>query len=277
MPSLTINPTTRTITDKLKQSLPHALLLVGQEGVGLATIARQIAGRSLADVIVPTDADGEPDLSPKGVIRISQIRSLAEKTRGKSLTRQIFIIDNADQMNTQAQNAFLKLLEEPAAQVSFILTSHAVQQFLPTIRSRVQSVHVDPISRADSERLIHQLGITDARKTQQLLFLASGRPAELTRLATDDKRFGEQVRYITDARQFLEGKPYEKIMIAFRYQKSRSDALAMLSLAQTILRSSLASRPSREIIHTADRLATVYERVLANGNIRLQLLSFVVK
>ena len=277
MPTLTLNPRSKRAIDTLKQSLPHAVLLAGRDGVGLATIAASIAGRDLIDTLRPTDRDGQIDLSPKGIIRITQIRALIERTRGKATQRQVVIIDDADQMNHQAQNAFLKLLEEPTPNLHFILTSHHPEALLATVRSRVQQLNIEQVSPEESKRLIHTHGISDERKVQQLLFLASGRPAELTRLLADESRFADQARYITDARTLLNGTPYQRILVAFRYQKDRSGALTMLTLAETVLRHSIRANSSRELIHTADRLATTYERILANGSTRLQLINFVLK
>lgn len=262
---------------KLREKLPQAILLEGATGVGLYTIAASIAGRDLAGVVRPTDVSGNLDTSDKGVIRIPQIRELIQQTRSKFTARQVIIIDDADKMNLHAQNAFLKLLEEPAPNVHFILTSHHAQILLPTILSRVQQVHIRPISTENSKRFIAKLGVDDARVIQQLLFLADGRPAELYRLANDQAFFAAQVALITDARTFIQGKVYERTMVVARYSSDRRQTLDLLTLAQSILHYSIKHNPSHQLIATADRLADTYDRIRANGNTRLQLMNFVIQ
>lgn len=276
MTSPIYNPETATLIDRATDTLPHALLLEGASGVGLATIARTIAWRDLAGFIQPTDKDGNVDTSPKGIIRVPQIRELIEQTRGKYTKRQVFVIDEADKMNMQAQNAFLKLLEEPAPNIHFILTAHAPQQLLPTVLSRVQRTPVRPISLADSKRFITKLGVDDPRKTQQLLFLASGRPAEIARLAADDKLFAERAALMADARELLQGKPYQRALVVSRYYSDRAKTLQLLELTQSIVMYTLTNNPSAQLVGTADRLTTAYERIGANGNTRLQLMNFVI-
>lgn len=277
MTSLIYNPETKLLLDRTTDALPHALLLEGPDGVGLATIARTVAWRDIAGFVQATDKDGAIDTSAKGVIRVPQIRALIEQARGKYTTRQVFVIDEADKMNHQAQNAFLKLLEEPAPNVHFILTSHAAHQLLPTVLSRVQRVPVRLITTDDSKRLIAKLGVTDARKTQQLLFLADGRPAEIARLAANESLFAEQAALMADAREFIQGTPYGRTLVVSRYYSDRAKTLRLLELAQSIVAFSLTNNPSHELVRTADRLATTYDRIAANGNARLQLMNFVVQ
>lgn len=276
MTSPIYNTETAKLIGQLADSLPQALLLEGMSGVGLATIARHLAWRDLAGFIQPTDREGSVDTSGKGVIRIPQIRELIEQSRGKFTTRQVFIIDDADKMNHQAQNAFLKLLEEPAPNIHFILTAHTPHQLLATILSRVQRIRIRPVSNEDSKRLISKLGVTDSRKVQQLLFLANGRPAEIARLAANEKLFAERATLMTDARELIQGKPYSRALVVSRYYNDRAKTLQLLELAQTIITFTLVSAPSKELVDMVDRLATTYERIAANGNVRLQLMNFVV-
>lgn len=277
MTSLIYNSETAPLIERTIDTLPHALLLEGVTGVGLGSIAAAIAWRDLAGRIQSTNVDGHIDTSSKGIIRVPQIRELIDHTKGKTTRRQVYIIDEADKMNAQAQNAFLKLLEEPAPNIHFILTAHAPHKLLPTVLSRVQRVPVRPVSVDDSKALIRKLGVTDARKTQQLLFLANGRPAEISRLVADEAAFAERAALMGDARTFIQGRQYDRTLVAMRYAGDRAKAMQLLDLAQSIITYTLASNPSRELVAVADRLTATYERIAANGNIRLQLMNFVVQ
>lgn len=259
-----------------RPELPHALLLEGPVGVGLHTIARHLADDDLNGEILPTDAKGAIDTSSSGVIRIAQIRELESQAMNRSRSRRVYIIDNADQMNIPAQNAFLKLLEEPSSHIRFILTSHHPDRLLPTTLSRLQTIQVAPITRDASHELLDMLGVHDTAKREQLLFLGDGLPAELCRLTQQTEVFDQQVATITAARQFLQGTSAEKLAVLNQYAKDRSGSLAMLAFAQRIIRFSLMTRPDADLIARADALSETYDRIAANGHIRLQLIRLVV-
>lgn len=275
--SLIYSTETKQTVTRLRAALPQAILLEGQKGVGLYTIARTIAGQSIGAVIQPTDVDGKPDTGPKGMIRLAQIRELQQYARGKSTDIRVFIIDDADKMNGQAQNTFLKLLEEPGEHIRFILTSHQPYLLLPTVLSRVQRVVITPISILDSQHFIKKLGVTDPKKTQQLLYIASGRPAELSRLVANESYFNDTATLAKDARTLIGGQLSERIIIASHYASDRSQTLRLLDAAQTVILFSIVNTPTPALLSLIDRLAATYDRVLANGNTRLQLVNFVIQ
>lgn len=260
----------------LRAELPHALLLTGPNGVGLTTLARHLADVHLCGIVEPTDAKGEVDHSSSGVIRVTQIRDLLSHAINKTRSRRVYIIDNADRMNHQAQNALLKLLEEPAPHVHFILISHHAEQLLPTVRSRAQLLRVPPVSRDQSLELLHLLHITDETVRAQLLFLADGLPAELSRLAVDPALFAHKAETITAARQFLQGTLLEKFQVIRACSTNRADTLETLTYAERILRHSLGQHPTAQLITRTDEISEAYDRIAANGYIRIQLARLVV-
>ena len=71
-------------------------------------------------------------------ITVDQIRALSEDALvlPNEAEHKVYILPEADSMNTPAQNAFLKLLEEPPAFVSFLLCAQRAEALLPTVRSR---------------------------------------------------------------------------------------------------------------------------------------------
>ena len=274
--SLHCNAETKRQIELLRKQLPQGVLLHGVVGVGLYTIARHIAGADCAAVIQPTDVDGAVDMSAKGIIRLSQIHELQQMARGKSTHRQVFIIDDAERMNHQAQNALLKLLEEPNYSVHFILTSHRTEGLLPTITSRVQQVAILPLSDDDSAHFIASLKVADVRKVQQLQFIADGRPAELHRLIHDEAYFERASQLVTDARQLVGGTDADKVRTVAHYQSDKVRALALLESVRELTLFSLQRTSSRELIRMLDTVVLTYERIAANGNVRLQLTRFAV-
>lgn len=265
-----LHPAAETLLAACQRELPQSLLLHGEPGIGLFTIASWLAGRNASAELHPTNAKGERD-DTGGTIGVEAVRELYESTRSKNTRRQVVVIDNAERMSHGAQNAFLKLLEEPNAKTHFILTAHRPQELLPTIRSRVQAVYINPVTRGQTEALLKTLGITDPTKRAQLQFAAAGLPAELTRLATDTEYFAARAGIIADARDFLQGDTYKRLLIANKYKADRAAALRLVRGCMAILRRSLSAKPQQAHVGQLDKLLSTEERLLRNQNVALQL------
>lgn len=271
--TLIVNDTFTGTLARLTSSLPQGILLHGDQGVGLHTISQRIAGRT-AVTLQPKDKKGDVD-SINGTISIEQIRALYEQTRSGGVP--VVIIDDAERMSMSAQNAFLKLLEEPSSKLHFILTSHHPDRLLPTIRSRVQSHHVPPITDEQSRSLITSARLSDEQRAQAL-FLAAGRPALLLRLANQPNKLAAQAVIMNDARQFLSHTSrYERLRMALKYATSRPDALQLVDATLQIIRYSLYHAPSRQHATTANRLLELHDALERNTSPRLQLVQFVLE
>ncbi len=148
--------------------LPHAILIDGDIGTG-----RHILAEFLSRAAVCSGEDipcGEcknckvaanknhPDIifiaPPEGKknILVDQIRELRAQAYIKphSASGKVFLIDRADSMNEKAQNALLKVLEEPPAGVTFILIAESKAAFLPTVISRCTVLSLTASSVKDS-------------------------------------------------------------------------------------------------------------------------------
>ena len=71
--------------------------------------------------------------------------------------RRVVLVDAADDMNPQAANALLKLLEEPPAATVFLMVSHMPSRLLPTIRSRCRTLPCAPLTPDDVARALAAL------------------------------------------------------------------------------------------------------------------------
>lgn len=126
------------ITNLIAQSQrPQSFIFAGNKGVGKAT-----AARSLVNNLLPSANDLLHNLlwieSESDIITIEQVRKIKEflgHTPHNDLYR-VVVIDGADDLNRNAANALLKILEEPPAQSVLVLVSHQPNHLLATIRSR---------------------------------------------------------------------------------------------------------------------------------------------
>ena len=273
--NLVLNPKSEKLVRRLGEHLPQSLLISGDAGVGLKSIARTIGNGSIIALIEQTDAKDKVDHA-RGSISVEVIRRLYEQTRARQTSRQVVIIDDADRMSHGAQNAFLKLLEEPNDNIHFILTSHQPKQLLPTIRSRVQEVNILPVSQEQTASFLTSLQVTDARKQAQLAFIASGLPAKMVRLTEDDDYFAREAKTMADARTFIQGSSFEKITVIHDYATSRERALELLDSALMIVRRSVSVHAEPRLIHQLERLLAAREAIDANHNVKLQLTQIVL-
>jgi hypothetical protein len=142
----------------------HAVLLTGD---GVSETARQLAKQLLHVTRLENQAyyrELGPD-SEKHAIAVKQIRELIGfftlKVPGGSAVNRVAVLHSAHAMTTQAQNALLKILEEPPEASVLILASSEPQKLLPTVRSRLQiirlPVRIEPPDTATLELVKHAL------------------------------------------------------------------------------------------------------------------------
>ena len=262
--------------DAVVRDEPHALLLTGPAGIGLATIASSLYVSGHAQVITVLPEKNEKVDLEKGIITVDSIRRLYDATRTLEPKGRVIIIDYAERMAPAAQNAFLKLLEEPTEGTRFMLLSHQPELLLPTITSRSQQVALRPITAEQSTELLDTLGVQDATKRAQLLFIAQGLPAELTRLVSDDERFDARATVVKDARSLVTGAAYEKLLLAKKYKDSREDALTLLEDALKLLKRTVAANGDAMSLRMLTRFEAIHKRVTEQGNVRLQLSATVL-
>ena len=273
---LVIHPSSKKALDSTVQKPPHALLLTGKDGIGLATIAQHYAKQTKEQMmIVLPEKEGKVD-TEKGTITVESIRRLYDILRTVEPKGRVVIIDYAERMAPAAQNAFLKLLEEPAPGNRFVLLTHQPETLLPTITSRSQKINIQPVTVEQSLALLDALKVTDATKRAQLMFIAEGLPAELTRLATNEKRFDDRVSIVKDARSLAMGSPYERLLLAKKYKDSRIEALTLIEDALMILRLTLAKNGDAATLRMLSRFEMLHKRLSEQGNVRLQLSATVV-
>ena len=278
-----IHPSTKQILGRMIGNFPHALLLSGPSGVGVCTIARSLAKqlRAVTFVIEPKRRlDGGKNLvidHEKGSIIIDDIRELYQMTRTKNTQKIVYIFDFGERtMTPQAQNAFLKLLEEPRDNVHFILATHRPDTLLPTILSRSQRIDVRKITSEQTARLLESMNIDDAVKKARITYAAKGLPAQITRLATNNKLYESRVTYMQDAKTMLGNSNYDKLVIIHKYKDSRTGAVMLIDDMNTQLKTVLAKSGDPHLVQSIAKHLVIRDRIIANGNIRLQLADVVV-
>ncbi|EOT41865.1 DNA polymerase III subunit delta' [Enterococcus columbae] len=157
--------------------LAHAYLFEGAKGTGKHQVSLWLAKRLFCTNLIDEapcqqcincqriehlEHPNVHVVQPDGqMIRVDQIRQLQAEfaKRGFESGRQVFILSQADKMNTQAANSLLKFLEEPSGEVLMILETQSLGSILPTIQSRCQIVHFPPIATKDLYEQLLQANI----------------------------------------------------------------------------------------------------------------------
>jgi DNA polymerase-3 subunit delta' len=174
----------RTLLDAYRSGrIPHAWLIGGAQGIGKATLAYRMArfvlahGDPAAQNVqkaatleldpahpvarhVAADTHGglltlERTANDKGVMRtVISVEQTRETIAFFGSTAavdgwRVCIVDTVDELNPNAANALLKVLEEPPRRSMFLLVSHAPARVLPTIQSRCRKLALRPLSEND--------------------------------------------------------------------------------------------------------------------------------
>jgi len=195
--------------------LPHALLLTGSEGVGKYLSARWLALGLLCETgpgppceicgackrvmsgnhpdlfhidapavgqdritvafVTPRERRGENDYDGVAIGEFLSLRPMEGGWR-------VVLIREVERMNEQAQNAFLKTLEEPGTQTLLVLESATPGRLLDTVRSRVVTVELEPLVEADTRAVLAERG-ADADSIELLTRWCQGAPGRGLMLA----------------------------------------------------------------------------------------------
>lgn len=255
------------------RQLPQGLLFFGDHGIGLDTAAIWLADQTDSQLLTILPEYKEKVDLTDGRIGVDIIRRLYEQTRTKSKQHQCIVISHADTITIEAQHAFLKLLEEPNDNTTFILVCHEPNKLLSTVRSRLQSVHIRRIDAEQSEALLTSLKVTDQTLRAQLLFIAEGLPGMLTRLADSPRLFEDEAAKLRQAREMIQASPYNRLVICQQLKDNRANAIAVVSYMIKLLKREVIGKGvlDTNTRHLLGKLEAAYERLQANGNIRLIL------
>ncbi len=166
----------RTLKNALLGDTPaHAYLLTGIRGVGKTTIARLMA---MTINCTAAGEDGEPcnqcaactaiaagndldvsEMDAASHTGVDDVRDLIDSARYPPASRRwrVFIIDEVHMLSRNAFNALLKTLEEPPAQVMFILATTDVERLPVTVRSRCQRFDLRRLSVAEIQQQLRHI------------------------------------------------------------------------------------------------------------------------
>ena len=204
--------------------LPHALLFAGADGIGKRSLAlafvarlqcehdgadacgacascRQIAAASHPDVQLISVTAGKKEIGidrVRDLKRFMQLQPMRDKAK-------VAIIDEAHLLTISAQNALLKVLEEPPPRSLLLLVSSNPEALLATVRSRCQRLQFAPLSTETVVEILAAASDIDAAGARELAVLAEGSPGRAQMLeaclgGTDRATWRQQLAGLEQAR-----------------------------------------------------------------------------
>ena len=249
--------------------LHHAWMLAGPRGIGKATLAFRFAryllagpsGFPLEDAEVAplylapgnpvfrrVASGGHSDLrvvepaGARGEIRVDAMRDairFLRMTPGESAWR-VLVVDGADSMNPNAQNAALKALEEPPPNVSILLVAHRPSLLLPTVRSRCRMLRLAPLDRRAFDEVLSDIAPElDADACARLFAVSGGSPGAALELEQLGARgLKEAIEVLLDSLPAIDRQALDKVAAAVTENREPAHFQAFAR----ILAASLAER-----------------------------------
>lgn len=279
----------------VNRQLPHAVLLTGTRHIGKERLALAMARRLLchrpeaglncgkchACELSAGGSHGDlcwlaPDDNSR-VIKIDQVRGAIEFSNKTASfgQRKVIVLAPADAMNSNAANALLKSLEEPAADTYLILICHRLHGVSPTIRSRCQLYKLPPPARPIALDWLDEL-TGDRAESERLLALGEGRPLlaeSLSREGSGELFVAQQIALqgllegrvdVPGVAELLEPESTEQVLT--RLVTAVTQALRGLDSGQ------LGSERARSAFRLLDELAGIQRALAGGANPNRQLL-----
>lgn len=239
MEQLALHQITQQEIASYKSGSSHATLIIGPSGIGKRTVALFLASQALGigsvalhkhpyvRIVGPND---------RSVITIDAVRELQRflqlRTTGMQSIRRVVIVENADSLTLEAQNAFLKILEEPPEDTIILLTTAHARTLLPTIRSRVQTLSIRKPGHMQVTDFFKQAGHSE-QAVSQAYFLSGGLPGLMDALLAEDAGHPLAAN-VVKAKELLTQTALERLAGVENLAKQRDTAQGVIDALQRI-------------------------------------------
>ncbi|MCX6761411.1 MAG: hypothetical protein NTY33_00985 [Candidatus Moranbacteria bacterium] len=266
-----------------KNSLAQSYLFCGPEALGKFLVAREFAEKltgGQGEAVNQNLLIIEPEVEEKdGIFKEKEIKLEAIKRLQKefSLTAyaenyRVAIIRSAQSLNLSAQNALLKILEEPPEKAVIILVAEDEKKLLPTIVSRCQIKKFKLLSEAELSEMVS----LDFPNKAELIFWSLGRPGFLQNLLDNKTELEERREILKELQGLFSMRGNEKLFLAESFAKNTPVLLEKMDFWIILLRSVILGQKSFVTI-TPEKALKLIEKIeeskkiieSTNSNVRL--------
>ncbi|WP_304943692.1 DNA polymerase III subunit [Vallitalea guaymasensis] len=252
--------------------ISHAYIIDGEKGIGKKLIANTFAktlqcqkkGISPCDECISCrtfNSLNNPDViyveqTKKTGIGVDDIREQINQDiniKPYQHPYKIYIVDNADTMTEQAQNALLKTIEEPPSYVIILLLSNNINKFLITILSRCVVLKLKPIMPDKvMNYVIEKLQISDYR-SELITSFAQGIIGKAKELASSTEFFDMRESMIKIVDIIINGDDYQLLEVSQKFEDYKDDIQDFLDLLMTWFRDLLIVKKINDEMYIINR------------------------
>ena len=271
--------------------LPHAILIDGDSGTGRHTLAEYLSysavcsgenvpceeckncrlalSKNHPDIITVAPEEGKKNIS------VDQIRQLKAKAYIKphQSKKKVFIIDYADTLNEQSQNALLKVLEEPPLDTVFILIAENKASFLETVISRCIVLSLTAPTAEEGKEYISSVYDFDAQDIENALISSRnniGKALNLLRGKADSKTKAAAKEFFEFA---LRGDSYGMLCVMSPLEKNRVEAGTFFKDLKLLISEEIRKNPSgirtKEFFQFYNKVSELEKTLITNINLPL--------
>ncbi len=278
------------LRDFQMKRISHAYLIVGEHGSGKATLARAFAHLLLCEnpqgctpcgvcqsCVYMNSFQTHPGLtilkkdSKKATIGVQEVREAVAGIYESPYfgARKVYIVTDAELLTVQAQNALLKILEEPPEYAVFLLLSAKRQAMLPTVISRCRTLAMSPYT---SEALFHiaqeQVPLLNTQEISKIVRRSCGLPGKLASLLNTEtyQRQIEQLSFCISA--LLEGN-IEQLLLIADGQPSRENAMELTEELGSFMRDAMVYHITRDnTLLVNEDLLPMLQKLTSNASLK---------
>jgi DNA polymerase III delta prime subunit len=285
---LLLHPRTAAQIENLLANPSHALLIAGISGSGKKTV-----GFAIAEELLEVDKSKLEEhpyflhigrLKNKQDIAIEQVReviaALKLKVPGSKKIQRVIFIEDAQYLSIPAQNALLKVLEEPSIDTVFLLSVNSVQNVLPTISSRAQILDLQAVALEGAKKYWGKEHTHE--QIESAWRLSGGTVGLMSALLTEDQEHPLK-ESVQQARKFLGAKTYERLIMLDSLSRNKEQFGLFLDAMSRILnflqRTSVKNnkpKQNQQILESRKILQKVQKALQANANTKMVALELAL-
>jgi DNA polymerase-3 subunit delta' len=267
---LLFHPKTQTQIENILESPPHGLLISGKAGSGKHTSARTIAAELLGQTIDKLQNYAYFfELNPEGdSISIDDIRSLQQFLKLKVPASQngdikrIIIIHGSERMRREAQNSLLKTLEEPPLDTCLMLTVNQEQLLLPTIRSRLISLELLPVSEEQASSYFSK---DPSDELTKFYALSEGHVGLLSALLHEENH--PLLESVLLAKQIISEPVSRRLIRTDLLAKDKNEVKSVLDALQRVIHAALSASSKQQKSASVEKWHAMHMAVLRSINL----------
>ena len=279
-------------------NIPHAMIFSGPEMIGKKKIAIEFIKNIFCEELCGEcyfckSIENNPDINiiypVDGNIEIEEIRKAKERLSLKPYHNKIkaLIIDDSHLMKSDAQNAFLKMLEEPKGDTLIIFITSFKEMLLKTIRSRAQEIKFSLVGNEEIEKYLISLGAS-SKKAKEISLISSGQIGKAINFFEDKSKMDFFNKSIEDIIFLSRSNISQRFQYAEKLKDDKVKIIEILDIWERFLRREIllkvfnykssvnySLQKTKELIDELEKIKYIIES--SNINKRIAFESLLIK